>query len=281
MDDAGRKRLSMVAIGFLVALGVVGVATFRSHPSSELVSYRRTHLLADGLELVELEYDLTAGRRGAVRAWYADPAKVTLELALNPTHAPLASVSTSAMVVTNASFFTPDFRPTGLLVSNGKVLAPFVREAGSAGSGVFVLEGGVPDLIERDAVSNRSFFGASIALQAGPRVIERDGRPGIRKDDGATARRTVIGKDARGFVAIAVITGGSEPWAGPSLFDLQRILGREGLGATTRPELAFEFALNLDGGPSTGFDVRHPSIKMSLAEGSPVLSVLALTPKPR
>ncbi|MBI2376391.1 MAG: phosphodiester glycosidase family protein [Deltaproteobacteria bacterium] len=275
--EAARRRLARVGVVFLAALTGISIQMYHLRADGGLVSYVDSSRLAEGLERFRFDYALPNGKRGQIHAIFGDPKKVGFELVMNPERKPVAHVRTDAMVVANAAYFTPDFRPTGLLVSNGKTISPFVRGAGGAGSGVFVLENGAIELLERDKVGTRSFGMATLAIQAGPRIIEPDGSRGIHRDDGTGAHRTVIGADARGHLALAIIVGGSEPWAGPSLYETQLLLGPNGLGAE-RPELELRFALNLDGGPSSAIEVRHSSYRLSIAEGSPVLSILALSP---
>ncbi|MCK6549113.1 phosphodiester glycosidase family protein [Myxococcota bacterium] len=230
---------------------------------------------AGGLEVVDVTLTRGGAPGGRVVALYFSSRSITPRLLLNDGAEDLAELAPGALAVVNAGFFTPERRPTGLLVSEGKTLSPFVREGGGAGSGVFILEGHVPTLLPRDQVKKRSFERTTLAIQAGPRVIEPGGTDGIRSDDGQRANRTVIGRDRAGRVAIAVVLG-PKSWAtGPTLFELQRILGKRGLGRLA-PELAFEEALNLDGGPSTGLDLRLPSRPVRASESAPVHSVLAL-----
>jgi exopolysaccharide biosynthesis protein len=75
----------------------------------------------------------------------------------------------------------------------------------------------------------------------------------------------VIGADAKNRVVIAVIVGPGGWATGPTLFELQQLLRRD---------LGLAFALNLDGGPSTGMYLRgEPAIEVP--ESAPVHSVLA------
>ncbi len=244
-------------------------------PPLRLAHIERTPL-SSGVELVRA--DLVRGARsvGEFVAVYSDPAHIHAELHLNPDKDPLASMlGPDTMAVLNAGFFTPERRPTGLLVSHGRVLSPFVPEAGGAGSGVLILEEGRVQLLERDGVGTRDFARTTLAIQAGPRVIESTGQMGILSDDGQRAHRTVAGVDDRGRLALAVVLGSRGPSSGPTLFELQSLLSNQSLGP-----LAFRFALNLDGGPSTGLHLKSASVRINRPESSPVHSVLTLRPKP-
>lgn len=236
--------------------------------------------VAPGLELLRAGVKRGGQRAGRLVAVFADPEAARLELLLNEDKAPLEALAPDALCVINAGYFTEKFRPTGLLVSEARVLSPFVPEAGAAGSGVFVLDEAGARLLDRDEVTPSAYVRAQLALQAGPRVIEPGGRPGIRADDGARANRTVIGKDGRGRLALVVVhNAASGRAAGPTLFELMHLLSSAGLGAVA-PELALDFALNLDGGPSTGLALRAGAGAATLPEAHRVLSALALHRRP-
>lgn len=268
-------RLAAVATLIAVVL-LIGLRRASRDHALGLGRIERT-TLGPGLELLEavlVRGDVESGRLVVL---YAETGAVVPELLINEGQRRLGALAPGALVVTNAGYFTAERRPTGLLVSGGRALSPFVREGGGAGSGVLVLEQGAVQLLERERVGQRSFAGAALAIQAGPRVIEPGGEPGIRRDDGIRANRTVIGADYQGRLALAAAyaapDGGTR--TGPTLFELQHLLGAEGLGEVAE-HLAFAFALNLDGGPSTGFHLRAPERTVELPEAVRVHSVLVL-----
>jgi hypothetical protein len=84
-----------------------------------------------------------------------------------------------------------------------------------------------------------------LAVQNGPRLVEGPGRLGIRSDDGKRAARTVA-CDVGGRLHLVVVT--TVPHEGPTLHETARLCAApppRGLGCRA--------AINLDGGPSTGF----------------------------
>lgn len=226
--------------------------------------------IARGVELAEADLLRGGKQSGRLYVLYFEPGAVDPTIELNTASSALANVAPDALAVMNAGFFTPERRATGLLLSQGKQLSPFIAEGGGAGSGVFVLDDGKPSLVSRDQMKKDRLQAAELALQAGPRILEADGTPGIISDDGQRANRTVIGADKEGRVVVAVAVGPNGWSTGPTLFELQRILSRD---------LELSFALNLDGGPSTGLFVRgEPNI--AFQESAPVYSVLAWRAKP-
>ena len=269
-------RRAVVVILVLLGLGVSTVYMGRRPQGPLHLAKVRVRTPRPGVELVEGDVRSGARGRGRLTAVFVDLAVAQVELVLNPEKAPLGRLRSNpqAWLVANAGYFTEQYRPTGLLVNRGQVLHRFVPEAGSAGSGVLTIQGTEVRLFERDAVDPKIIERADFAVQAGPRIIEPDGSPGIRGDDGMRANRTVLGRDGRGRLALVVIYAPeSGLGVGPTLFELQRLLGPDGLGSV-RAELALVAALNLDGGPSTGL---HFAGLIDLPPTNRVVSVLRLS----
>lgn len=252
----------------LIALLVI----FREQVLGELVAGAlSTEMIAPGVELKQADLFRGRTRSGHLYALYFDPSVVEPSIEINDGASAMANVAPDALAVVNAGFFTPERRATGLLVSQGKLISPFISEGGGAGSGVFVLDDGKASLVLREKAKKEHFERAELALQAGPRIIEPDGSMGIRADDGARANRTVIGADRGGRVVVLVAVGPNGWSTGPTLFELQKLISRD---------LGLAFALNLDGGPSTGLFVRGDK-HVAIAEAAPILSALAWRKKPQ
>ncbi|MEO1231341.1 MAG: phosphodiester glycosidase family protein [Myxococcota bacterium] len=269
-------RRAVVVILVLLGLGVSTVFMGRRPQGPIHLAKVRVRAPRPGVELVEGEVRSGTRGRGRLTAVFVDLAVARVELVLNPDRAPLGHLRSNpdAWLVANAGYFTEQHRPTGLLVNRGQVLHRFVPEAGSAGSGVLTVQGTEVRLFERDAVDPKIIERADVAVQAGPRIIEPDGSPGIRGDDGMRANRTVLGRDGRGRLALVVVYAPEAGLGvGPTLFELQQLLGPAGLGSV-RAELSLDAALNLDGGPSTGL---HFAGLIDLPPANRVVSVLRLS----
>lgn len=235
--------------------------------------------LADGVELIEGTIQRGGNHAGKLHAIYADLAKVDADIVINEDRLGLPRVAPDTLAVMNAGFFTPDWKPTGLLVSGGKRISGLVPRGGAAGSGVLLLKNGKLRLKEREHTKREDLQHVAMGIQAGPRLIENGGRPGIRSDDGKRGHRTFIGADQRGRLVMGVVLGPGSVNSGPTLFELQGVLTAAGLGRSAHAELGLAFALNLDGGSSSGMVVRHPDHGRELPEAAAVYSVLALTVK--
>jgi Phosphodiester glycosidase len=141
------------------------------------------------------------------------------------------------LAVVNGGYFEADFRPSTWLVADGKELSP---KADTSKGGVLALGPGglyvgpVPGLA----------FPPLLAVQSFPLIVEAEGKPGIRRDDGRRAARTIacLVGDTLHFIVIAAARGD-----GPTLFEAAALLS-----APSPTGFGCRRALNLDGGPSSG-----------------------------
>ncbi len=157
----------------------------------------------------------------------------------------------------NAGYFEPDHAPSGLLISRGHVLG---RPATRGGSGVLTLRNGRAS-IEASAGFPEDFAG-ELAVQCGPRLVEEGGLVGVHRDDGHRfARTAACVRDAGRTLDLVLTWNLHDPLRGPGLQWFARRLA--GPSPTGDPS-GCERALNLDGGPSTGFSIAgapgHPAL---------------------
>jgi hypothetical protein len=263
----------------LVMLGAAGLAWW-SWPTRRPLAGGVARPIFERPDVEAWDVDLVRGgvRVGRMVSVHVDPVRARPRLVLNEARQPLRVLAPEADLVANAGFFTPEFQPTGLLVSEGRVLHPFVDHGGAAGTGVLVWrEVGTIRLHARSSFSLEDADTVRVALQAGPRLIEPGGEPGIRADDRVSANRTVVGRDRAGRFVIVVAHGSGANRSGPSLWEMMRLVGAEGLGRV-REDLALEVALNLDGGPSTGLHLRPADVALPAGEIVPSALVVELSP---
>ena len=191
---------------------------------------------------------------------------VTLRVIDNPTGADdLAAVMlrTRGVAGVNGGYFDQQDAPLGLMISDGKLMAP-LRKARLL-SGVIVVTKGRVELLRYAEYSPRK--SATAALQCGPFLVDAGKAvPGL--NDTRSARRTFI------------LTGGSDRAAvgfcSPvTLAELGDIL------ATPRivPEIKVQRALNLDGGSSSAFWFAEEDGPFSVREQKTVRNFVVLVPK--
>jgi len=263
------------------ALLVAGGAAlaYLSSPSRRPLQRGTARLLYETETTQAWNLELTRGGQVVARmvSVHIEPGGARARIVSNPDREPLSALAPQADVVANAGFFTPEFEPTGLLVSEGRILHAFVGHGGSAGSGVLVWRNdGTITLHDRGEFALDRVEDIRVAIQAGPRLVEADAAPGIRSNDYAFAHRTVVGRDRAGRFVILAVHSTPRGQFGPSLWEMMRLVGEEGLGMVS-PDLALDVALNLDGGPSSGLFVRPAEIEMPEGEAVPSALVLELT----
>jgi uncharacterized protein YigE (DUF2233 family) len=163
----------------------------------------------------------------------------------------------------NGGYFDPANAPVGLLISDGKLIAP-LRKARLL-SGVMIVANGRVQLLRFAEYSSRR--NAIDALQCGPFLVDR-GQPVAGLDDTRSARRTFI------------VTGGSDRagigyCSDATLAQLGKILATP----TLAPELRVQRALNLDGGSSSAFWFAGERSPFSIPEQKTVRDFVAVVPK--
>jgi hypothetical protein len=173
--------------------------------------------------------------------------------------------NTNAIAACNGGYFTPEFQPLGLVLSQGKRAGVF--ESSSLLGGVFQVRKGKPMLLWRDEFAEVS--GITDLLQAGPRLV--NGGKSVTGLEALRRRpRTVLLTDNNGHWAI-----GSSGWV--SLRDISDILATPGIIT----EFAVERALNLDGGSSCGLWWKDATGREhSEHESATVRNFLVVVPKP-
>jgi uncharacterized protein YigE (DUF2233 family) len=163
----------------------------------------------------------------------------------------------------NGGYFDPQNAPVGLLISEGKLIAPF-RKARLL-SGVLVAGKGRIELLRAGEYSSRK--SATAALQCGPFLVD-GGAAVAGLNDTKSARRTFVftaGSDRAALGFCSPVT----------LAQLGDIL------ATTRlaPDLKVQRALNLDGGSSSAFWFAGERGAFSIPEQKMVRDFVVITAK--
>jgi hypothetical protein len=172
---------------------------------------------------------------------------------------------TGAIAGCNGGYFTPEFQPLGLVVSQGKRAGAFERS--SLLGGLLMVRKGKPMLLWRDEYTEVS--GITDLLQAGPRLV--NGGKSVTGLEALRRRpRTFLLTDNNGHWAI-----GSTGWV--SLREISDILATPGVIT----EFKVERALNLDGGSSCGLWWKDAAGREhSEHESVTVRNFLVIVPKP-
>lgn len=190
----------------------------------------------------------------------------TLRVIDNPTGADdLAAVvrRTRAVAGVNGGYFDPQDVPLGLLIADGKVIAP-LRKARLL-SGVMVASKARIELLRYAEYTPKK--NAVAALQAGPFLVDGN-RPVPGLNDVRSARRTFVlsgGGDraALGFCSSVTLAEAGEILATPGIVR----------------DLKVQRALNLDGGSSSAFWFNGVNGPFSIRELKRVRNFVVLAPK--
>ena len=168
----------------------------------------------------------------------------------------------------NGGFFERDdadrLTPSGLLVIDGRTVAP---EHERAGSGIVYSNAGGVAIAYRAKAPPRSRM--DHALQVGPILVDPGGKVGIYKNSHDRQNRSALCLRT-GAIVLDVVDGGL------SLYQLAHLLAaRSGDGG-----LGCDVALNLDGGPSTQALFRSGSRRIEVPGDWPVQNALVVSSKP-
>jgi uncharacterized protein YigE (DUF2233 family) len=159
----------------------------------------------------------------------------------------------------NGGYFDPQNAPVGLLIADGKLIAPFRRAR--LLSGVLVVAKGRVELLRSAEYSSRKT--ATAALQCGPFLVDGGTAvPGL--NDTRAARRTFVLTAGSDRVAL----GFSSPVSLAQLGDILVAI-----------DLNVRRALNLDGGSSSAFWFAGADGVVSIPEQKNVRDFVVLTAK--
>ncbi len=160
--------------------------------------------------------------------------------------------NTESLLTFNGGFFTEDFKPTGLLISNGKEL----RSISNAGllNGILAINktGGVDFFHQTNSgkfpinINPQNYY---FAIQNGPALIDRQGRILINEDSGKISSRTAIGVDKNNNLILIILKQSLlNPDNTISLYKFAHLIHDSSIFT----DLGVNSVLNLDGGSSTG-----------------------------
>ena len=147
-----------------------------------------------------------------------------------------AAAKNRVLLAINAGFFTPEGKPLGLVVTQGKRYGAW-KSSSSLGSGIFAESfSGQLSISRRSSPS--ATYGALELIQAGPLLIESGSKVG-GLDSGKSALRSIL-----------VTDGGTRWWIGKTSSCSLAALG-SALASGSPEGWAIGNAMNLDGGRST------------------------------
>ena len=202
-----------------------------------------------------------SGEKATLELALFSPKSVVVRVADNPSgDEDLATVMKRirGLAGVNGGYFDPQNAPIGLLISDGKLIAPF-RKARLL-SGVLVSAKGRVEVLRAGEYSSRK--SATAALQCGPFLVD-GGKTVAGLNDTRSARRTFV-FTAADRVAIGYCSS-------VTLAELADVLVASGFNV--------QRALNLDGGSSSAFWFAGEHGVFSIPEQKTVRDFVVITPK--
>jgi uncharacterized protein YigE (DUF2233 family) len=215
--------------------------------------------LAPGLDYTTL--DLATGKLHAFKIDLKEN-RLALLSPSQPSNIKDMVTNAHALLAVNAGFFTPNGKPLGLRISDGKMLTPLKP---ISWWGIFYLRNNMPELSSFNAfkLSNDIDF----AIQAGPRLLVNNNIPHLKEGIG---NRTAIGYNQDNDVIIVVSEDAQ--LTTPQLAEiLRRSEKHGGLGCV--------YALNLDGGSSSQAYAEVGDFVLEVPSFRAVADGLAVYPK--
>lgn len=255
----------MVKSGFIITLALVVVASARAEWT--VTSSQTERGAAAGIERRRVFLsDSSTDEQATLDAAVFSTKSATVRVIDNPTgEDSLAGAMRRdhCFAGVNGGYFDPVNAPVGLLISDGKLIAP-LRKAKLL-SGVLVIVNGRVQLLRTAEYSSKRK--ASGALQCGPFLVDR-AQPVPGLNDIRGARRTFILTDGSDRAALGFCSE-------VTLAQLGKILVTGGLA----PDLKVQRALNLDGGSSSAFWFAGERGPFSISEQKTVRDFVAVVPK--
>ena len=254
---AGKTTLSAAALTLLFGLAAQAAWTVDSSETERAAT--------PGVERRHIVVANSGGNEATVEIALFSPKTVNVRVADNPNGDELASVMRSlrGLAGVNGGYFDPQNAPVGLLISEGKLIAPF-RKAKLL-SGVVVVTKSRVELLRSAEYSPRK--NASAALQCGPFLVDGGAAvPGL--NNSRPARRTFFftsGTDRAGLGFCSSVT----------LAELGEILATPRLAG----DVKIQRALNFDGGSSSAFWFAGKDGAFSIGEQKTVRNFVVIAPK--
>ena len=167
------------------------------------------------------------------------------------------------LAVVNGGYFDPDYRPIGLLIVDGTMIAPLQKAR--------LLSGVLSASAKKVQISRVAEFSMAqkpdAAVECGPMIVDL-GKSVRGLESTRAARRTFAAVGAGDKAALGFCSD-------VTLADLSSILA-----AISIPDFKIQRALNLDGGSSSAFWFKRANgSAFSIAEQKPVRDFVAIVPR--
>ncbi len=210
------------------------------------------------------EYSLSSSTNTILILYRFDPASFQFHWAADSSPHSLVDwmrQNPKAALLSNGVYFQENFSPAGTLITQGKRLQ---NTAFDLDKTAYLILSPAPHIVD---TAHEKLDTALLqeAAQSYPLFIS-NGEPAISREGRQMARRTIVGFDQDRQFYIGVI-----PYGEVSLYELMRSL--------LKMDVHWTYALNLDGGPSTGLVSNFPTLHESIPSYTTIPNILVVEKK--
>jgi uncharacterized protein YigE (DUF2233 family) len=254
-----KTAITLLALTFLLFSAVSCGMTLKNTQSSQTSSTTSSSLEKWGWKQIEkgLSYAIIHSEQKDLLLVKIDPTKYSLSIYENQNRENALTIEeiheqTGSLLTFNGGFFTEDFKPTGLLISNGRELRAI--SPADLLNGIIALKttGEIQFFYRTNAgkypltITPENY---SFAIQNGPALINQNGEILVEDDSKQLSSRTALGVDRdNNLVLITLKQSLLNPDNSISLYNFAHLLKY----APELESLELHSVLNLDGGSSTG-----------------------------
>lgn len=146
----------------------------------------------------------------------------------------------TANLLINGSYFNSSNEPTGGYIINNKQFGTLTLEGENGYTGALQINNEIPVISYLPQTNLDKNNLPENLIQTFPTIVLPGGKPGIKTNTHKKARRTIIAENKNGSILIILTERPSM-----SLYEVMEFLQGS--------DLEIDIAINLDGGPSTGF----------------------------
>jgi uncharacterized protein YigE (DUF2233 family) len=156
----------------------------------------------------------------------------------------------------NGSFFSPDFKPLGLLISESKLIFP--AQKSSLMDGIFIINNkGQPQVLEYDKFQKQQetlLPNIDFAIQSGPILINQKGQIIADKKNTKKAGRTALALSKNNEIIVIILRQSLlDRENSLTLYDFAQLISN----SPKLSDLELHSVINLDGGNSSGIATKN------------------------
>lgn len=256
MNDRTKKNIVIMALCSAIVFVITGcsigssVEVFRV-PEQSLIEYKDWHELEEGLHVREYAIEGDKGIKEILKVFKFESGLYRINAHHNSTSPKTISEWSSQLhsqgLIINGSYFNENFEPTGYTKILDKKYGSQTYDGKNGYTGIIAQKNATPEILyaPQNKIDESEY---EIIVSTFPTIIN-DGASTLTTDTKQLARRTIVASDMEGNLLVIF-----SPRNVLSLYEISQFL------VTT--DLSIDIAVNLDGGPSSGYSLITPHQKL-------------------